>query len=66
MHLPYVQRLRDRVEHQRRVVDRREVDEDDTVLEGSCQLCRYRLCQPCLADAAGAGQRQQTDVVTQQ
>jgi len=56
-------RLRDRGDHERRVADRRQLDEEDAVLVRVDQLSRHLHAEPGLAGPAGAGQRHQPDVL---
>ena len=56
------QRLGDRPVDQARIPDRRERDEGDAIGEGLAQLVRARQGKSGLANAAGAGEREQTDI----
>ena len=50
--------LGDRARHPHRIDDRGQIDEPDTVAIGIDHFGGQLLCQPGLADAAGADQRQ--------
>ena len=61
-----LERLGERVSEQRRIVHRREVDEDDAVAQLRSQLLGGCDREPRLARAARAGERDQTHVVPPQ
>ena len=64
--LPHFERLRDRVQRERRVAQRGERDPPDAVGEVLGDLGRCLQRQPCLPRPAGAGEGQQPDVLTAQ
>ncbi len=61
-----LERLGERVSEQRRILHRREVDEDDAVAQLRSELLRGCDRKPRLARAARAGERDQTHVVAPQ
>ena len=64
--LPHVERLRDRVERERRVAQRGERDPPDAVGDVLGDLGRCLQRQPRLPRPAGAGERQQPNVLAAQ
>ena len=59
------ERLCDRRDEQRRVVDRGELDEEDAVREGIDEVGGRLQSEPRLPGAAGPGERQEPDVATE-